>query len=102
MPEGVLTHFSPLAPWPCGFFLLPASFLSTQVTSEQAVEHLEKLKPGMDFADVEELIHTGLFGGSEGLFWWLGATVGVALGIRTVMFHGHRRLCLAMGKKAKK
>ena len=47
------------------------------MTSEQAVEHLEKLKPGMDFADVEELIHTGLFGGSEGLFWWLGATVGV-------------------------
>jgi len=29
-----------------------------QVTSQQALERLEQLKPGMDFVAVEELIHT--------------------------------------------
>ena len=46
------------------FSLLP--FWFTQVTSEQAVKQLEKLKPDMDFADVEELIQTGACGGAGG------------------------------------
>ncbi len=50
-----------LLPGVFSFSLHP--FWFTQVTSEQAVEQLEKLKPDMDFADVEELMQTGACGG---------------------------------------
>ena len=40
----------------CVFIFI--SYMNGQVTAAQALAQLEKLKPGMDFGAVEELIHS--------------------------------------------